>query len=538
MIKTLNLSLLPFFFVAAAFGQQPFVNGAPSSDGSSLCLAAPQFSPANAVTPVIVNDCISGHPSQMFSLGSDSRIHFGASNSPYCLNPAGANNPMVLLNSCSGLKVNIAGGAHMYMDSSTTNYCMTIARNAQGSPVTLVLCPGNSPVTFRWSNTIAARWVSLNMNPNALFDANGCLVDLQGKPMTAVGCLLVAVRAGQLYGPPGSAVSFQGKTATVKNLPGNGGGLISQDGSGIVASGAGNIILNGGGNLQIAKKDLTPVTDKLISQDGAGIVASGAGNIVASGAGNVVGTVGHYSVLSVPVGLTASGRGDSSILNAFFASLPATAASDNYQLTQVNASSQKCPTPQEIASGVLCWPSVGQQTMVWLHSGTAVAPHAISFWLQLSNGQYQQLSSSSVSVAPDPGRVALNTNLVVNTSGTLVAKDEKTGKFVSGPRILVAGAASPFQLTSVTANPSLWTIGPAYTITWQATGTATSNETISLLYKTSPTVTLRLASGIPANQGHYNYSVGSRSLVPSNGQLIIHDDLTNLQVGGTMIQIH
>jgi hypothetical protein len=136
----------------------------------------------------------------------------------------------------------------------------------------------------------------------------------------------------------------------------------------------------------------------------------------------------------------------------------------------------------------------------------------------------------------DSGRVVLNTNLAAGSTSTLIVKDEKTAKLVAGPRISVVGA-SPFKLTSVTVNPTLWTVGPTYRISWQGTGAPTSTETVSLLYSTAKGV-LRLASGIPANQGGYNYSVGSVTLKNTTGQLVIMDEMTSQSINGSAIQIH
>jgi len=219
---------------------------------------------------------------------------------------------------------------------------------------------------------------------------------------------------------------------------------------------------------------------------------------------------------------------------------PAPGPGDNYQIAGVGSGSQT-------------WAPVGQQTLTWSHSGTAIAPHAISFWLQLASGQYQPLTTN-ISVAPQTSgtqspvagtiytdsSILVSTNLPLNTQGNLCARDEKTVRYVCGGGIRAAG--SPFNLAGATVGSNSWTAGSGtYRIAWQSTGSASSSESITVAYQvlTPRTGNVRLASSIPASQGYYDYQGNSLSVSLKNttGYLILTDSVTGKSVSSVVIQI-
>ncbi len=559
---------LAIVFAAAAFGQQNYVSPTiMSTDGSSLCLAA--SGSAGNGTPIVVNDCVTGHPSQGFAVGADRRMHFGAATGSYCVGPSSiALQAPLQLWPCASAPAPYPNPM-AFTGPTGEALCAGFGNNAPGSRVVMYLCSINSP-TFAWTNTITARLPSRNINPKVMLDANGCLLDLQGRPMTGLGCQLFALRTGasgpEAYGVPGSSLTLGGKVVTIgKTSTDTGGRAIVASGAGnIVASGAGNIVASGAGNLQLVKKDGTPVpdlpigpTNGIVASGAGNIVASGAGNIVASGAGNICSTngsnlvgpsTGTFTLDALSSGLVGS-RGDSSIVNSTAAAIQKLTAStpppgfvpssnlysgaptDTYVLTGVNTGSH-------------AWPTVGQQMITWTHSGTGIAPHTISLYLQTAS-QYVPLSTQAISVAPsDSGYITLNVSLPANTTGVLVARDEKTPTImVRGPSIQVSGPAptvATYQVTNISSDPSPWAPSSQHRISWGATGTPAAGQVANVYFQTASTAYPWCTA--PVSQGYCtatvtNIPAGSTGVVQIyNGSTGSHwPAALTLQIAGAQV---
>jgi hypothetical protein len=538
---------LALLFGATAFAQQNYVSPTiKSTDGSSLCLGV--TGALGNGTPVVVNDCITGHPSQAWTVGSDRRLHFGAANDPYCVGPSStALQATVQLWPCASAPMpNPNPLAFTGTSGPGAPFCVGFGNNAPGTRVVMYLCSINSP-TFAWTNTIAARWASLNMNPSAFFDPNGYAIDFQARPMIGLGARLVALRPGEAYGATGSTVSLPGLTLTILNSPGNYGGKIVASGAGnIVASGAGNIVASGAGNLQIVKSNGVPLADQLIDASGnivasgaGNIVASGAGNIVASGAGNIVNTNGSnlvgssggtYTLLANAIKLN-YGRGDSSTLNNTIAALKS--------ITSVPAP-VAAYTITSVAGDAAVW-AVGSHRVSWTATGSPASTQTVNVNFQTSAGTYAMCANA----AANQGYCVTSTaSAPAGSIGVLSARDSVSGRILNAASQTQMAAVAPqaFKLASVTANSSAWVCcSTAYRLSWQSTGTAAQNQQVSIwlqVPKTTvfPTGLVRLATTY-ATQGYYDYSVSTVSLKNVTGSLLIKDESTQLQVGGPTIQI-
>lgn len=556
-------------FCGSLCAQQPFVNGTMSSDGSSLCMAV--NGNAGSGSPIVTADCVSGSPSQLFSVAADGSVHFGATNSSYCVAGVPHQNGVRLFAPGNALALypcqQVTAGAfrvdtRTYQTSSrlcvtdgdTSGYCYSTAYSTPGQAVVLNFETSQIAAAQVWTATIVARWLSKNLNPFSLLTSQGCLLDAAGQTIAAPGCGLVAIAAPSGNAPLGaaySASSVQVSLGTVtlttagnggKIVAQGGGNIVAQGGGNIVAQGGGNIVAQGGGNITYVDRSGKPVADSLVNGSGTNIVAQGGGNIVAQGGGNIVSQGGgNYTTLSTN-GAFSYGQGTTAALQSTLNAITQTLLTVNNSAYKATTSVPAAPAQPYTVTNVSAdpgpWAPGSTHTIAWQGTGSPAAGEVIYVYFQASTGAMATLCAN---VAPGTGRCSGVTPNAPGTYGSVDVWDSVSRKNAYVATQVQISALQPFTLSPAiridgnvpATNQTLaWAAASPHQLQWSWTGGAAANETVSFWLGS-----LRLASGIPAAQGYYNLPANS-ARSGSTGVLILKDDLTNKQVNGPAVQVH
>ena len=534
-----------FCFCFALSAQGPLVNGTSGSDGANLCMAVGgNIAPGS---PVIAASCVTGLSNQQFTVTPDGGVHAGAANSSLCVagvaRPNGIRNfspgTLLALVSCSNTRRDLysvdstvfsRGGQLCVVDGDTSTYCFTTSSSTAGQPLVLNFASSLAvPVNQKWSGTITARRVSLNLNPSSLFNSQGCLLDLTGQPIAALGCGLVAIGGPTQSALLGSVFSAASTQVLIKNIAvatvGNGGKIVAQGGGNIVAQGGGNIVAQGGGNVvpsgttvQIQDVKGNPVPDAIITNSGSNIVAQGGGNIVAQGGGNIV-SGGNYSGQSL--------NGSFAFSTGATAAIDATANALQQALLVVgnNAYKGSTPTTPYAVTGVSAdpgpWAPGSTHTVTWQGTGAAASGETIYVYFQTSS---QNLTLCS-NIAPSAGRCSVTAPNLPGSSGSLDVWDSVSRKnaYVATQIQISAPPAQAYNVTAVSADAGPWAPGSTHTVSWQGSGAAASGETIYVYFQTS-TQNLTLCSNVAPSAGAC--SVTTPNMPGTSGAIDVWDSLS------------